>query len=126
MADQFQFKRTTSANWETGNPILAVGEPGYELDTKRLKIGDGVTAWNSLSYIYQNNAEPLIKTGMEIVFAGSTAPTGYLLADGSAVSRTTYSDLFDVIGTTYGTGDGSTTFDLPDRSELTQNWYIKT
>jgi len=44
----------------------------------------------------------------------TTAPTGYLLEDGSAVSRATYSDLFAVIGTTYGTGDGSTTFNLPD------------
>ena len=44
----------------------------------------------------------------------STAPTGYLLEDGTAVSRTTYADLFAVIGTTYGAGDGSTTFNLPD------------
>lgn len=47
-------------------------------------------------------------------FAGSVIPTGWLLCDGSAISRTTYSDLFAVIGTTYGTGDGSTTFNLPD------------
>lgn len=47
-------------------------------------------------------------------FAGSAIPTGWLLCDGSAVSRTTYSELFTVIGTTYGTGDGSTTFNLPD------------
>lgn len=47
-------------------------------------------------------------------YSGNTAPNGYLLCDGSAVSRTTYSDLFDVIGTTYGTGDGSTTFNLPN------------
>jgi microcystin-dependent protein len=44
----------------------------------------------------------------------STPPTGFLLEDGSAVSRTTYSALFAVIGTTYGAGDGSTTFNLPD------------
>lgn len=47
-------------------------------------------------------------------FAGSTPPAGYLACDGSAVSRTTYSALFAVIGTTYGVGDGSTTFNLPD------------
>lgn len=47
-------------------------------------------------------------------YAGSTAPNGYLLCDGQAVSRTTYADLFDVIGTTYGTGDGSTTFNVPN------------
>ena len=47
-------------------------------------------------------------------YSGNTAPNGYLLCDGSAVSRTTYSDLFSVIGTTYGSGDGSTTFNLPN------------
>lgn len=47
-------------------------------------------------------------------YAGSVAPGGYLLCDGSAVDRTTYADLFAVISTTYGVGDGSTTFNLPD------------
>ena len=49
-----------------------------------------------------------------IAFAGSSTPDGFLLCDGSAVSRSTYSDLFSAIGTTYGGGDGSTTFNLPD------------
>ena len=44
----------------------------------------------------------------------ATAPDGYLLCDGSAVSRSTYADLFGVISTTYGAGDGSTTFNVPD------------
>ena len=48
------------------------------------------------------------------LFAGKTAPTGWLICDGSAVSRTTYANLFSVIGTTYGTGDGSTTFNIPN------------
>lgn len=48
------------------------------------------------------------------MFAGATAPTGYLLCQGQAVSRTTYANLFTVIGTTYGTGNGSTTFNLPN------------
>ena len=47
-------------------------------------------------------------------FAGSVAPAGYLLAFGQAVSRTNYPGLFAVINTTYGVGDGSTTFNLPD------------
>lgn len=53
-------------------------------------------------------------TGAVIGFAGSSAPSGWLLCDGSAVSRTTYADLFTAIGTSYGVGDGSTTFNLPD------------
>lgn len=47
-------------------------------------------------------------------FAGTTAPEGWAMCDGSAVSRTEYAALFAVIGTTYGVGDGSTTFNLPD------------
>lgn len=54
--------------------------------------------------------------GIVMPFAGSTAPQGYLLCDGSAVSRTDYADLFTAIGTTYGSGDGSTTFNVPDLS----------
>jgi microcystin-dependent protein len=53
-------------------------------------------------------------SGSIMAYAGSTAPTGWLIANGSAVSRTTYSALFAAIGTTYGAGDGSTTFNLPN------------
>ena len=53
-------------------------------------------------------------TGMIFAFAGNTLPDGYLSCDGSQVSRTTYKKLFDVIGTTYGAGDGKTTFTLPN------------
>jgi microcystin-dependent protein len=56
----------------------------------------------------------VMPTGAVIDFAGSAAPTGWLLCYGQAVSRTTYADLFTSISTTYGTGDGSTTFNLPD------------
>ena len=52
--------------------------------------------------------------GMVSQFAGATAPTGWLLCDGSAVSRTTYANLFAAIGSIYGPGDGSTTFNLPN------------
>jgi len=53
-------------------------------------------------------------SGMLVPYAGTSAPTGFLMCGGQAVSRTTYSDLFAVIGTTYGSGDGSSTFNLPD------------
>lgn len=52
--------------------------------------------------------------GVIVSYAGTTEPSGWLLCYGQAVSRTTYARLFDVIGTTYGAGDGSTTFNLPD------------
>jgi microcystin-dependent protein len=47
-------------------------------------------------------------------YGGASSPTGWLLCDGSAVSRTTYADLFTAISTTYGVGDGATTFNVPD------------
>ena len=54
-----------------------------------------------------------IPVGSGKIWFTDTAPTGWLLCDGSAVSRSTYAALFAVIGTTYGSGDGSTTFNLP-------------
>ena len=56
----------------------------------------------------------IVPPGMIAPYAGKTAPEGWLLCDGSAVSRTTYADLYAAIGTTYGAGNGSTTFALPD------------
>lgn len=60
-----------------------------------------------------------IPTGAVLPFASTTAPEGFLLCDGSAVSRVTYAKLFEVIGELYGKGDGSTTFNLPDYCETT-------
>lgn len=57
-----------------------------------------------------------VPRGVVFPFGGSVAPDGFLICDGSAISRTTYADLFAVIGTTYGTGDGATTFNLPNYS----------
>ena len=54
------------------------------------------------------------RTGAVEAFAGSSAPAGTLLCNGQAVSRTTYAGLFSLLSTTYGTGDGSTTFNVPD------------
>jgi microcystin-dependent protein len=55
-----------------------------------------------------------VPTGSVEIYAGGSAPSGWLLCDGSAVSRATYADLFATISTIYGAGDGSTTFNLPD------------
>lgn len=60
----------------------------------------------------------LVPSGTILPYGGTTVPSGYLLCDGSAVSRTTYAALFAVIGTTYGSGDGSTTFNLPQIENL--------
>ena len=55
-----------------------------------------------------------VPAGSMFEFGGSTAPAGYLICNGSLVSRTTYARLFDAIGVTWGPGDGSTTFAIPD------------
>ena len=66
------------------------------------------------SNLSANASAMLFKPGMVIPYAGTSAPSGWLLCDGSAISRTTYSALFSAIGTTYGVGDGSSTFNLPN------------
>ena len=78
-------------------------------------ITDGTVGWKLIQrYIDTTFFNP---TGSIIAFAGNTLPDGYLLCDGSQVSRTTYKKLFDVIGTTYGEGDGSATFNLPNLTD---------
>lgn len=70
-----------------------------------------------------NHSTALSPPGAVTAFAGSTAPTGWLECNGAAVSRSTYASLYSVIGTTYGAGDGSTTFNLPDlRGEFIRGW----
>lgn len=72
----------------------------------------GVAAGSSPSSVA--TLSQAIPIGSVIDFAGATAPAGWALCYGQAVNRTTYADLFESIGTTYGAGNGSTTFNLPD------------
>jgi microcystin-dependent protein len=67
--------------------------------------GNGNLSWDSPGGI---------ASGTITMFAGTAAPSGWEICDGRAISRTTYSDLFTAISTTYGSGDGSTTFNVPD------------
>lgn len=69
------------------------------------------TAWVRANMPSVSQVVPI---GSILPYGGTTAPSGYLMCNGQAVSRTRYSALFSVIGTAYGTGDGSTTFNLPD------------
>jgi microcystin-dependent protein len=77
-------------------------------------LSDYVGGDNTCHDLMSAVATLLMPPGIILDFGGSTAPNGFLFCDGSAVSRTTYSTLYGVIGTTYGTGDGSTTFNVPD------------
>jgi len=70
--------------------------------------------FDTIDTTMKDNANRICPTGSILMYGAATAPTGWLLCDGSAVSRTTYADLFAIIGTTFGVGNGSTTFNLPD------------
>ena len=83
-----------------------------------LNTNPNVAEINKVTDDNMNEIKDTINTNTPVgsisLFAGTTAPNGWLICDGSAVSRTTYANLFSVIGTTYGTGDGSTTFNIPN------------
>ena len=86
---------------DTSTPITA---------DKLNNIEDGV------EYLFEHGVGggDTLPIGIILPFSDDTIPEGYMLCDGSAISRTTYATLFSVIGTTYGVGDGSTTFNLPN------------
>lgn len=73
--------------------------------------GAGSGSWETLSFIIASSAYPV---GTIVDYAGDTAPSGWELCHGQGLQRVTYSDLFSAIGTVYGVGDGSTTFNIPD------------
>ena len=94
---------------DSHNGVLTIQKNGTDIGTFSAN-----QATNETVNIVVPDALP---TGSYIQFAGSQAPAGFLVCNGGAISRTTYSALFDVIGTTYGSGDGSTTFNLPDLTD---------
>lgn len=95
---------------------LSATSTGIAVDynTTTLTLSNGQISVNPTYILNTIPNETAVPAGTVIHFAGMTPPTGYLAADGSAVSRTTYSRLSAVIGEMYGPGDGSTTFNLPD------------
>lgn len=96
------------------NVFLERGQ-GYKLT---LKTAAGVTVWTRDGVEVWDDvtvpAATVIPPGLVLPYGGTSAPAGWLLCNGAAVSRTTYAALFAIVGTTFGTGDGSTTFNLPD------------
>ena len=108
----------TAANLWATQPPFQTGDPAID--------GNFVEIFNLLAkHNHQNNgtvelAEEAVVTtitGEIRMYGGSSAPTGWLFCDGSTVSRTTYADLFDVIGTSFGPGNGSDTFNLPNMAD---------
>lgn len=87
----------------------------YNVDTMRAPTPASTSNSTDIATTAWANAKFLPSpAGLVAPFAGKTAPSGWLKCDGSAVSRTTYAALFAAIGTLYGAGDGSTTFNLPN------------
>jgi microcystin-dependent protein len=107
----------TSVSTTTGALVLSGGagvagnlHVGGTIVTPTMPTGTSNTAVATTAFV-QNNSIP---TGGLMMWPTASAPSGYLLCNGTAVSRTTYAALFAVIGTTFGIGDGSTTFTLPN------------
>lgn len=85
MATQFKLRRDTASTWASVNPVLAQGEPGFESDTGKLKIGNGLSAWNALNYMidYGSLTQPVLITPKEKVTVSATAATGTINFDAS-------------------------------------------
>ena len=110
-----------SGNWS--DPVPFQGNPGADgADGREVELREdgGWLEWKyddaaSWTQLFQFSDPTIVRRAGEIIpWTGSTEPTGWLFCFGQAVSRTEFADLFAAIGTTYGAGDGSTTFNLPD------------
>ena len=108
----------SDTNYQQGWNFIGSTPPARQMWDFLQKQNDEKAQWlyNAHNDILEM-LKSLIPTGVVQAFAGSTLPDGWLLCDGSAVSRTTYARLFEVIGTTYGSGDGSNTFNVPNLTD---------
>lgn len=117
MATNFPTSLDSLTNPSSGNTLNSPSHSTQHanandaIEVLEAKVGvDNSAVTTSLDYKMRVN-NPI---GEMTIWGTSTAPTGWLICDGSAVSRSTYSALFGVLSTTYGVGDGSTTFNLPN------------
>ena len=117
----FKFRRGVALQWSNANPILAQGEPGYETDTGLLKMGDGLTPWNSLSYFSDLlNPNGSVALGL---FAGSTGQGTNAIAIGTSAGASQQGANSIILNATGVAVNGSTAnafFVKPIRADLTQ------
>ena len=114
MANRIQLRRGGAQEWANANPTLAQGEIGIELDTTRIKIGDGVSAWNTLTYerpldSTANTANTLVQRDADGNFAAGTI-TATLIGNASTAARLSSTRQIQLLQdvTATGTFDGST------------------
>ena len=116
-SDDSNYVEIRSPGTVSSNVTLTLPSSDGDADQFLKTDGSGNLSFSSIS------TPASVPTASVFALATSTVPSGYLECDGSAVSRTTYSDLFTAISTTFGSGDGSTTFNLPDlRGEFVRGW----
>ncbi len=116
-ADNSHYVELKAASTVTSNVTLTLPTSDGDADQYLKTDGSGNLSWANVS------TPAGVPTASVFAMATSTVPSGYLECDGSAVSRTTYADLFSAIGTTYGAGNGSSTFNVPDmRGEFLRGW----
>jgi microcystin-dependent protein len=107
---------TETSTWETGITQWASDGPldGGADSVDQLPIRQLANRTQFLKALVEEVRDMIVPVGTILMLPYGTAPTGFLKANGAAVSRTTYARLFAAIGTTYGLGDGALTFNLPD------------
>jgi microcystin-dependent protein len=116
------FTGAGSVSISTATPLVYDawdGTSGNAITFKTIPKLPSTTPTNSLHAVSKGYVDSLSVSppGVILAYAGGTAPTGFLLCNGVAISRITYASLYSVIGVTYGVGDGSTTFNLPDMKD---------
>ena len=112
---------TTADNVTSGwqSYLTAIKTGLYQIQTDLGTVNTNITTAINAEVVNRNAAISTLQAlaippGVMYIWSAATAPSGWKLCDGSAISRTTFATLFAVIGTTYGAGDGSTTFNIPN------------
>ena len=118
---------SSESNGEGFSNAIATDDIIYSSDSSNLYIGikdtDHHIQISETGLTIPTSIQTPMLCGMVAYFALPSAPTGWLKANGAAISRTAYANLYAKIGTTFGVGDGSTTFTLPDlRGEFIRGW----